>query len=133
MTKEIEEAARELIRRANHDFDWDMTITELVKTEEFINVEQALKIKYSRGDCMEWLADYISSDPDDQVSNIAEATIEYIENTKPQWIKNTGVKPDCKKVVIQYVDGELEKVNTEHCCWELCGRPSDIEEYMIIE
>lgn len=50
------------------------------------------------------------------------------------WIKNTGVKPDCKVVVAKYHDGAVcTNMRVNDIYWDIKNSSSDIYEYAIIK
>lgn len=74
---------------------------------------------------------------EDNVQSILPSAIPE-EPTKPttdtlHWIKNTGVAPDCKKVLAKRKDGEYcDENRTNRLSWELLN-DRDIIEYLILE
>jgi hypothetical protein len=86
----------------------------------------------TKEECIEWIGNMVDSVyqcySDKSLFN---ATIDYLKKPSLQWVKNTGVVPSCKAVLIKTKE-EIIEGEPEDFAWRLDFQ-TPIIEYIIIE
>ena len=158
MTKDIEEAARDLVQLIEYDLQVSsdevdgkgMRLDALVSNIPYKKLKQALDPKPTKEQCIAYFQAetlYTCSDETPDLipgdDNVINATIEYLqEPQKGLWIENTGDNPnlsDCK-LIIQYGGcdncADLREVHSSDLNefdWVESCPETRIYQYMIIE
>ena len=96
----------------------------------------------SKEECIEWLehektemllllGEKVISDNINKY-NMRVATIEYLKEPSLQWVKNTGVEPQCERVLIKYASGGIYEGDPSIWAWDTSIAWA-ISEYIILE